>query len=108
MNMNVKYLLSGVVFALTACNQPPPIQSSVYQEPVPLSAHPTPIQQHDDGDIDASDLALGVATGVAVGAVAKTAYDKRKASKKQVVVVNKYYSKPVRSYTKQRSRSKRK
>ena len=110
MKMNIKYLLLGVVFALTACNQPPPVQSSVYQEPVevatPVSVH-TPVQQDDD-DIDASDVALGVATGVAVGAVAKTAYDKRKASKKQVVVVNKYYSKPVRSYTKQRSRSKSK
>ena len=111
MKMNIKSLLLCVVFALTACNQPPPVQSSVYQEPVevatPVSVD-TPIQQHDDSDIDASDVALGVATGMVVGAVAKSAYDKRKTSKKQVVVVNKYYSKPVRSYTKQRSRSKRK
>ena len=111
MKMNVKYLLLGVVFALTACNQPPPVQSSVYQETVevatPVSVH-TPIEQGDDSDIDASDVALGVATGVVVGAVAKSAYDKRKVNKKQSVVVNKYYSKPVRSYTKQRSRSKRK
>ena len=107
MKMNVKYLLLGAVFALTACNQPTPVQSSVYQEPVPVSVH-TPIEQGNDSDIDASDVALGVATGVVVGAVAKSAYDKRKTSKKQSVVVNKYYSKPVRSYTKQRSRSKRK
>ena len=112
MSMNIKYLLLGVVFALTACNQPPPVQSSVYKEPVPIRTpvhtpvH-TPIQQDNDR-IDASDVALGVATGAVVGAVAKSAYDKRKASKKKVVVVNKYYSKPVRSYTKQSNRSKRK
>lgn len=108
MSMNIKYLLLGVVFALTACNQPPPVQSSVYQETVqaPVSVD-TPMEQDDD-DINASDVALGVATGVVVGAVAKSAYDKRKASKKKVVVVNKYYSKPVRSYTKQSNRSKRK
>ena len=111
MSLNIKYLLLGVVFALTACNQPPPVQSSVYQETVqaPVSVD-KPMEQYD-GDINASDVALGVATGVVVGAVAKSAYDKRKASKKsrkQVVVVNKYYSKPVRSYTKQSNRSKRK
>ena len=108
MSMNIKYLLLGVVFALTACNQPQPVQSSVYQDMVqaPVSVD-TPMEQ-DDGDINASDVALGVATGVVVGAVAKSAYDKRKASKKKVVVVNKYYSKPVRSYTKQSNRSKRK
>ena len=108
MSMNIKYLLLGVVFALTACNQPPPVQSSVYQETVqaPVSVD-TPMEQDDD-DINASDVALGVATGVVVGAVAKSAYDKRKASKKKVVVVNKYYSKPVRSYTKQSNRSKHK
>ena len=108
MSMNIKYLLLGVVFALTACNQPPPVQSSAYQDIVqaPVSVD-TPMEQ-DDGDINASDVALGVATGVVVGAVAKSAYDKRKASKKKVVVVNKYYSKPVRSYTKQSNRSKRK
>ena len=64
--------------------------------------------EQDDDDTNVSDVALGVATGMVVGAVAKTAYDKRKASKKKSVVVNKYYSKPVRSYTKQRSRSKSK
>ena len=108
MSLNIKYLLLGVVFALTACNQPPPVQSSVYQETVqaPVSVD-KPMEQYD-GDINASDVALGVATGVVVGAVAKSAYDKRKASKKKVVVVNKYYSKPVRSYTKKSNRSKRK
>ena len=100
MNMKIKCLLLGVVLALTACNQPPPTQSNVYQEPVP-------IQQDNDG-IDASDVALGVATGAVVGAVAKSAYDKRNTKQRQVVVVNKYYSKPVRSYTKQSNRSKRK
>ena len=107
MSMNIKYLLLGVVFALTACNQPPPVQSSVYQETVqaPVSVD-TPMEQDDD-DINASDVALGVATGVVVGAVAKSAYDKRKASKKKVVVVNKYYSKPVRSYTKQSNRRRK-
>ena len=105
MNMYVKYLLLGVVVALTACNQPPPTQSSVYQEPVPVH---TDIEQDDDDNVDASDVALGVATGALGGAIAKSAYDKRKKSRKQAVVVNKYYSKPVRSYTKQRTRSKRK
>ena len=107
MNMYVKYLLLGVVVSLTACNQPPPMQSSVYQETVqvPVSVG-TPIEQDDDSNV--SDVALGVATGAGVGVVAKSSYDKRKTSKKQSVVVNKYYSKPVRSYTKQRSRSKRK
>ena len=107
MSMYVKYSLLGVVFSLTACNQPPPTQSSVYQETVqvPVSVD-TPIEQDDDSNV--SDVALGVATVAVVGAVAKSAYDKRKTSKKQSVVVNKYYSKPVRSYTKQRSRSKRK
>ena len=106
MNMKIKCLLLGVVLALTACNQPPPIQSNVYQEPVP-------IQQDNDG-IDASDVVLGVATGAVVGAVAKSAYDKRKTKQRQVVVVNKYYNgKPVSSYKKQSirkqySRSKRK
>ena len=39
-----------------------------------------------------------------VGAVAKSAYDKRKTKRKQVVVVNKYYnSKPVQGYTKKRN-----
>ena len=109
MSLNIKYLLLGVVFALTACNQPPPVQSSVYQDIVqaPVSVD-TPMEQDVDDGINADDVALGVATGVVVGAVAKSAYDKRKASKKKVVVVNKYYSKPVRSYTKQSNRSKRK
>ena len=109
MNMYVKYLLLGVVVSLTACNQPPPTQSSVYQETVqvPVSVD-TPIEQDDDDNVDVSDVALGVVTGAVVGAVAKSSYDKRKTNKKQSVVVNKYYSKPVRSYTKQRSRSKRK
>ena len=104
--MNIKHLLTiSLAVFLSACNQPPPIQSNVYQEPVP-------IQQDNDG-IDASDVVLGVATGAVVGAVAKSAYDKRKTKQRQVVVVNKYYSKPVRSYTKQSirkqySRSKRK
>ena len=98
--VKIKCLLLGVVLALTACNQPTTTQSNVYQEPVP-------IQQDNDG-IDASDVALGVATGAVVGAVAKSAYDKRKTKQRQVVVVNKYYnSKPVQSYTKKRN-SKRK
>ena len=88
--VKIKCLLLGVVLALTACNQPPPTQSNVYQEPVP-------IQQDNDG-IDASDVALGVTTG----AVAKSAYDKRMTKQRQVVVVNKYYNgKPVSSYKKQ-------
>ena len=99
--MNIKHLLTiSLAVFLSACNNPPPIQSNVYQEPVP-------IQQDNDG-IDASDVVLGVATGAVVGAVAKSAYDKRKTKQRQVVVVNKYYSKPVRSYTKQSNRSKRK
>ena len=103
--MKLKYLLTvpltiSLVVLLSACNQPPPTQSNVYQEPVP--AH-TPIQQDNDG-IDASDVALGVATGAVVGAVAKSAYDKRKTKRKQVVVVNKYYNgEPVQSYTKKRN-----
>ena len=97
-------LTTSLVVLLSACNQPPPTQSNEYKEPVP--AH-TPIQQDNDG-IDASDVALGVATGAVVGTVAKSTYDKRKTKQRQVVVVNKYYSKPVRSYTKQSNRSKRK
>lgn len=104
--MNTKMKLKNIitislVVLLTACNQPPPTQSNVYQEPVP-------IQQDNDG-IDASDVALGVATGAVVGTVAKSAYDKRKTKQRQVVVVNKYYNgKPVSSYTKRSNRSKRK
>lgn len=104
----MKYLLLSAVLALTACNQPP-VQTSTYEEPVPIK------QEYDDNDgIDASDVALGVATGAVVGAVAKSAYDKRKTKQRQVVVVNKYYNgKPVSSYKKQSirkpySRSKRK
>ena len=109
--MKLKHLITiSLAVLLSACNQPPPTQSNVYQEPVPVH---TPIQQDNDG-IDASDVALGVATGAVVGAVAKSAYDKRKTKQRQVVVVNKYYnSKPVGSYKKQSirkpySRSKRK
>ena len=105
--MKLKHLITiSLVVLLSACNQPPPTQSNVYQEPVP-------IQQDNDG-IDASDVALGVATGAVVGAVAKSAYDKRMTKQQQVVVVNKYYNgKPVSSYKKQSirkpySRSKRK
>ena len=104
----MKYLLLSAVLALTACNQPP-VQTNTYEESVPIQ------QEYDDNDgIDASDVALGVATGAVVGAVAKSAYDKRKTKQRQVVVVNKYYnSKPVGSYKKQSirkpySRSKRK
>ena len=107
--MKLKHLITmSLAGLLSACNQPPLMQSNAYKEPVPIDTpvH-APIQQDNYG-IDASDVALGVATGMVVGAVAKSAYDKRKMSKKQVVVVNKYYSKPVRSYTKQRSHSKRK
>ena len=107
--MKLKHLITiSLTVLLSACNQPPPTQSNEYKEPVSIHTpvH-TPIQQENDG-IDASDVALGVATGVAVGAVAKSSYDKRKMSKKQVIVVNKYYSKLVRSYTKQRISSKRK
>ena len=108
--MNIKHLLTiSLAVLLTACNQPPQMQSNGYKEPVPVH---TPIQQDNDG-IDASDVALGVATGAVVGAVAKSAYDKRTTKQRQVVVVNKYYSKPVSSYKKQSirkqySRSKRK
>lgn len=103
--MNIKHLLTiSLAVLLSACNQPPQMQSNEYKEPVPVR---TPIQQDNDG-IDASDVALGVATGAVVGAVAKSAYDKRKTKQRQVVVVNKYYSKPVRSYTKRSNRSKRK
>ena len=103
--MKLKHLLTtSLAVLLSACNQPPQMQSNGYKEPVPVH---TPIQQDNDG-IDASDVALGVATGAVVGAVAKSAYDKRKTKQRQVVVVNKYYSKPVRSYTKQSNRSKRK
>lgn len=105
--MKLKHLITiSLAVLLSACNQPPPTQSNVYQEPVP-------IQQDNDG-IDASDVALGVATGAVVSAVAKSAYDKRMTKQRQVVVVNKYYNgKPVSSYKKQSirkpySRSKRK
>ena len=83
-------LTISLAVLLTACTHPPPTQSNVYQEPVP-------IQQDNDG-IDASDVALGVATG----AVSKSAYDKRMTKQRQVVVVNKYYNgKSVSSYKKQ-------
>ena len=104
--MKLKHLITiSLVALLSACNQPP-VQTNTYEEPVPIQ------QEYDD--IDAGDVALGVATGAVVGAVAKLAYDKRKTKRKQVVVVNKYYnSKPVQSYTKKSnrttySRSKRK
>lgn len=118
--MNTKTKLKNIlaislVVLLSACTHPNsdvPIQSNgdgydsqYYQNP--------PIQQDNDG-IDASDVALGVATGAVVGAVAKSAYDKRKIKQRQVAVVNKYYNgKPVSSYKKQSirkpySRSKRK
>ena len=95
--MNIKNVFTiSLAVLLSACNQPPPIQSNEYEEPVP-------IQQEYDG-IDAGDVALGVATGAVVGAVAKSAYDKRKTKQQQVVVVNKYYnSKQVQSYTKKRN-----
>ena len=110
--MKIKHLLTiSLAILLSACNQPPPMQSNEYKEPVSIHTpvqtpvH-TPIQQDNDG-IDASDVALGVATGAVVGAVAKSAYDKRKV-KQRKVVVNKYYnSKPVQGYTKKRN-SKRK
>ena len=104
--MKLKHLITiSLAVLLSACNQQPPMQSNEYKEPVPVN---TPIQQDNDG-IDASDVALGVATGAVVGAVAKSAYDKRKTKQRQVVVVNKYYNrKPVQSYTKKRnSRRKR-
>ena len=99
--MKLKHLITiSLAALLSACNQPPQMQSNEYKEPVPVH---TPIQQDNDG-IDASDVALGVAAGAVVGAVAKSAYDKRKTKQRQVVVVNKYYnSKPVQSYTKKRN-----
>ncbi len=99
--MKLKHLLTvPLAVFLSACNQPPPMQSNEYKEPAPVH---TPIQQDNDG-IDASDVALGVATGAVVGTVAKSAYDKRKTKQRQVVVVNKYYNnKPVQSYTKKRN-----
>ena len=107
--MNLKYLLTiSLAVLLSACTHPP-VQTNTYEESIPIQ------QGYDDNDgIDASDVALGVATGAVVGAVAKSAYDKRKTKQRQVVVVNKYYnSKPVGSYKKQSirkpySRSKRK
>ena len=114
--MKLKYLLTvpltvPLAVFLSACNQPPQTQSNEYKEPVPVH---TPIRQ-DNGGIDASDVALGIATGAVIGTVAKSAYDKRKTKQRQVVVVNKYYNgKPVQSYTKKQSirkpysRSKRK
>ena len=106
--MNIKIKLKHLitiplVVFLSACNQPPPMQTNTYEEPVPIQ------QEYDyNNGIDAGDVALGVATGAVVGAVAKSAYDKRKTKRKQVVVVNKYYnSKPVQGYTKKRN-SKRK
>ena len=99
--MNIKHLLTiSLAVFLSACNQPPQMQSNEYKESVPVH---TPIQQDNDG-IDASDAVLGVATGAVVGTVAKSAYDKRKTKQRQVVVVNKYYNnKPVQSYTKKRN-----
>ena len=44
-------------------------------------------------------VAVGVATGAAVGAVAKSAYDKRK-TKQRKVVVNKHYYQSSGSRTK--------
>ena len=112
--MKLKYLFTiSLAVLLSACSNPNndnPVQSNEYKEPVPVH---TPVQQDNDG-IDASDVALGVATGAVVGTVAKSAYDKRKTKQRQVVVVNKYYNgKPVSSYKKQSirkpySRSKRK
>ena len=95
--MKLKHLITiSLAVLLSACNQPPPIQSNEYEEPVPI--------KHEYDGIDAGDVALGVATGAVVGAVAKSAYDKRKTKRKQVVVVNKYYnSKPVQGYTKKRN-----
>ena len=102
--MKLKHLITiPLVVFLSACNQPP-MQTNTYEEHVPIQ------QEYDySNGIDAGDVALGVATGVVVGAVAKSAYDKRKTKQRQVVVVNKYYnSKPVQSYTKKRnSRRKR-
>ena len=94
--MKLKHLITiSLAVLLSACNQPPPMQSNTHQKPV--SIH-TPIQQDNDG-IDASDVALGVATGAAVGAVAKSAYDKRK-TKQRKVVVNKHYYQSSGSRTK--------
>lgn len=90
--MKLKHLITiSLTVLLSACNQPPTTQSNEYKEPVSIQTpvH-TPIQQENDG-IDASDVALGVATGAVVGAVAKSSYDKRKAKQRQVVVVNKHY-----------------
>ena len=95
--MNIKNVFTiSLAVLLSACNQPPPIQSNEYEEPVPI--------QHEYDGIDAGDVALGVATGAVVGAVAKSAYDKRKTKQRQVVVVNKYHnSKPAQGYTKKRN-----
>ena len=107
--MKLKHLITmSLAGLLSACNQPPLMQSNAYKEPVPIDTpvH-APIQQDNYG-IDASDVALGVATGVVVGAVAKSAYDKRKTKQRQVVVVNKYYnSKPVQSYTNKRNNKRK-
>ena len=109
MGIKIKHLLAmSLAVFLSACNQPP-VQTNAYEEPVSIQ------QEYDDNDgIDTGDVALGVATGAVVGAVAKSAYDKRKTKRKQVVVVNKYYNgNSVSSYKKQSfrkpySRSKRK
>ena len=97
--MKLKHLITiSLAVLLPACNQPP-MQTNTYEEHVPIQ------QEYDySNGIDAGDVALGVATGAVVGAVAKSAYDKRKTKRKQVVVANKYYnSKPVQSYTKKRN-----
>ena len=101
MNMYVKYLLLGVVASLTACNQPPPTQSSVYQEPVPVHT-----------DIEQDDVALGVATGYALSKQANkpqysrpsTSYSKpRTVYGKPTVVVNKHYYQSSGNHTKYKS-----